>query len=318
MRTADLSDDEEARRNLAHLYMKFRDKHGNVNIHLAYQAAHFIDWWCWYLGVDSLSQNWSKSQGSRRINQQWEAEQLDYIKFRGKPPRRLHQEYSKYAFENFWISNQFWNSPGAPIITTSAEENLTAHQQDIIDDLWWEFKNTGTTAQEKGYLLNEIPARLHTDWNQSALLDREDAPASSRPRSEARPITQPNATTAVDAGIGLLALAPPVSPPSPGYHPRDDSPEPAYRSNEPGTSSASGMNPPSAVKSSPPVPVYPWTPKPIGAKARSLPRTDPEQATFASTDIRLRMPNVSRDSNIESTRHNARDRSQRRERDTWN
>ena len=171
-------------------------------------------------------------------------------------------------------------------------------------------------------MLNEIPARLHADWNQSALIERENIPAlRPYPWSDDRSIHRANATTSVDAGIGLMAIAPPVSPPSPGYHPRDDSPEPAYRSNEPGTSSASGqVLAPTAIKSTPPVPAQPRTSTPIGARPSSSPRANPDQATprFASSDIRLRQPRESIDRNIESTRYNTRDRRQRRGNDDWN
>ena len=64
------------------------------------------------------------------------------------------------------------------MITTVSEEHLTHQQQEVIDHLWWTFKHTGNNAQEQGYLLNEIPDRLHADWNQSALLDRDEGTLS--------------------------------------------------------------------------------------------------------------------------------------------
>ena len=217
------------------------------------------------------------------------------------------------------------------MITTVAEEHLTPAQQDIIDDLWDTFKNTGSNAQERGYMLDQIPPRLHADWNQSALLDREEAPPqrSNPRRSDARSVPRANATTSVDAGIGLMVLAPPVSPPSPssppppGYHPRDESPDPAYRSNEPGTSSSSQqVLAPRAIKTAPPVPVYPWTPKPIGAKATTLQQADPKQATFtfAANDIRLRDPTVTIERRVDNPAPgNSRDRRRPRGNDDeWN
>ena len=274
---------------------------------------------------------------------------MDYIKFRGKPPKRLHQEYSKFAFENFFISNRFWNTPGAPMVTRSKETNLTAQQQDAIDHLWWTFLTTCENDKEKGYMLNENPARLHADWNQSALEDRpEIPPLRAYPWSDEGSVPRPNATTSVDAGIGLMALAPPVSPPSPGYHPRDESPEPAYRSNEPGTSSVSGqVLAPRAIKTAPPVPAYPWTPQsapsssnalasasatnamasasaasaaptPIGARPSSMQRANPDEVTytFAARDIRLRQPN---NSDVEQSAPRSRDWRQRRgNNDGWN
>ena len=57
-------------------------------------------------------------------------------------------------------------------MTPEFETFIHTDQMQLIDDLWEQFKSTGNGYWQKGYLLHRIPARLHVDWNQSALLDK--------------------------------------------------------------------------------------------------------------------------------------------------
>ena len=95
-----------------------------------------------------------------------------YVKWHGKLPPPLHRLYCEYAWKSFWISNTHWNNPDAKLLTMESETVLHPYQVKIIDDLWDEFKTTGDSHDERGYNLHKIPARLSTDWNQSALRDR--------------------------------------------------------------------------------------------------------------------------------------------------
>ena len=328
MKRDNISDDGEAVKCLGHLYQKFKDKHGYVNIHLAYQAAHFIDWWCWYVGVDEFSQNVGKDGHRKEIK--WLPHWGDYKPFRGKPSPPWHQRYCKHAFENFWISNQFWNTPGTEVITTEEEEQLTRNQQREIDDLWWIFTTTGDAQWERGYLLNEIPARLHADWRQSALRDREEMPRLNMiPNRESRNSASGMNALApafADEPQGLAILAPPVSPPSPGYHPRDDSPDSTYRNADNTPASSSGeVLAPRAIKSAGPQP--PWA-KPIGARSHSSQRTTSVRShndlpyLRPRGDVRLREDNAAVTSAVVITRNadGSRRRPYRSARDTdnWN
>ena len=328
MKRDNISDDGEAVKCLGHLYQKFKDKHGYVNIHLAYQAAHFIDWWCWYVGVDEFSQNVGKDGHRKEIK--WLPHWGDYKPFRGKPSPPWHQRYCKHAFENFWISNQFWNTPGTEVITTEEEEQLTRNQQREIDDLWWIFTTTGDAQWERGYLLNEIPARLHADWRQSALRDREEMPRLNMiPNRESRNSASGMNALApafADEPQGLAILAPPVSPPSPGYHPRDDSPDSTYRNADNTPASSSGeVLAPRAIKSAGPQP--PWA-KPIGARSHSSQRTTSARShndlpyLRPRGDVRLREDNAAVTSAVVITRNadGSRRRPYRSARDTdnWN
>ena len=175
MQQQSLENDEEAQKNLEHLFCKFRDHIGTVNMHLAYQAAHFIDWYCGSLGADKYSQNVSKFTGQRKEHE-WKPEWNGYVDFCGKPPPPRHQAYCKHALGSFWIANKYFNTPSTVLVCPQEESEITLSQQLFIDDLWKQFTSAGTSRSDRGYMLNEIPGRLHVDWNQSALLDREGMP----------------------------------------------------------------------------------------------------------------------------------------------
>ena len=46
---------------------------------------------------------------------------------------------------------------------------MTVDQQELVDDLWAQFLSTGRNANERGYMLDQIPEKLHASWGQSCL-----------------------------------------------------------------------------------------------------------------------------------------------------
>ena len=159
------------------------------------------------------------------------------------------------------------------LVCPREEAQIDPDQQHFIDDHWMQFLNTGDTKDEKGYMLNAIPGRLHVDWNQSALLDREGMP----------PVNL-NASASADA-----ILAEPVMPSSPSpsrevrpdrsraVAERDESPASVYGAHGAQSSSSSSRPAPSAAKSSQP-------PSTMTTTIRPFPYTDIRQRSRASTD----------------------------------
>ena len=87
IKTVNLDDDPVAKGVRDHPYHKFTDKHGTANVYLIYQAAHFIDWWCWYVGVDTWSQN-VDLRSHQRVQKPWNREWFAYVEWK-----------------KFWITN---------------------------------------------------------------------------------------------------------------------------------------------------------------------------------------------------------------------
>ena len=217
---------------------------------------------CNYPGADKYSQNVSKYTGQRK-EQEWKPEWNCYVEFCGQPPPPKHQAYCKHALGKFWIANKYFNTPSTVLVCPQEESEITLQQQHFIDDLWSEFKQAGTTRSEKGYMLHEIPGRLHVDWNQSALIDRDGMPPADF-----------NALVSASA-----VLAEPVESDSigPNHHwwinrntteiKRDASPTSAYGGheghvrNDPASSSSSRLPARTAAKSTQPSTLS----RPIGA-----------------------------------------------------
>ena len=152
---------------LGKLYNKFKEENGITNVHLVYQAAWFIDWWCLYVGRDMSGINYNKRKGERtsvdkKSNYTW------YISFNGNPPAPFRTGFCDYAWEAFYISKPYWFSPGTKVIV-EPHETHKIDQQDVVDHLWHTFLNTGQNSHGRGYMLDHIPEKLKASWNQSWL-----------------------------------------------------------------------------------------------------------------------------------------------------
>ena len=88
---------------LGMLYNKFKDENGLTNVHLAYQAAWFIDWWCLYARRDMGGNNYNVKTKSR-TNVETKTDYKWYRPYNGYPPGPFRTGFCDHAWQAFWIS----------------------------------------------------------------------------------------------------------------------------------------------------------------------------------------------------------------------
>ena len=164
---------------IVNLYRKFKDKKGITNIHRAYQAAWFIDWWCAYVGRDMAGHNYNK-RTKERITHDPKSKYPTYVPYNGFPPVPFRQEFCDYAWTALHISKTYWFSVGTNVTVEPHETIMKFDHQEVVDDLWKIFLNISIDYYERGYIFDHIPVRLRAFWNQSCLKSTSFAISSNR------------------------------------------------------------------------------------------------------------------------------------------
>ena len=160
--------------------------------------------WRWVAGMHTnkkpylaSKENINKYTGERK-GSTWQTEWNSYVKFHGKPSEPYYNDFCEFAWKSFHMSNRYWNSPGTSFVTRVHETKMNMTQQKIVDNLWNEFLNYGNGWNAWGYMLHNIPARLHADWDRSCLEDPPEL-SSVAPASAAADSVVPSAESVIMA-----------------------------------------------------------------------------------------------------------------------